>query len=120
MLARTPRRAPAASRATPLPRARPGAPPVPRPLRVTPFRALRRRDFAVYFVGNVISNCGTWFGTLAQAILVYRLTHSALLLGVLGFAQFLGTIVLAPWAGGAADRFDRRRLLALTQLVAAA
>src|SRR5262249_22234937 len=68
----------------------------------------------------LVSSCGTWFQILAQSILVYRLTGSAFLLGVVNFAQFFGTLVLAPWAGGAADRFDRRRLLAATQLVAAA
>src|SRR5207248_1059232 len=66
------------------------------------------------------SNCGTWFQNLAQAILVYRLTHSVLLIGVVNFAQFGAVILLAPWAGNAADTFDRRRLLAATQVSAAA
>lgn len=83
-------------------------------------RALRRRDFAVYFVGNLVSNCGTWFGALSMSILVFRLTHSALLLGVVNFAQFIAVLLLAPWAGGAADRYDRRRLLVTTQVVSAA
>jgi MFS family permease len=82
-------------------------------------RVLRQRDFGAYFVGNLTSNCGTWFQNLAQAILIYRLTGSAFLLGVVNFAQFFGVIVLAPWAGSAADRYDRRRLLIVTQLVAA-
>ncbi|HSP72108.1 MAG TPA: MFS transporter, partial [Gaiellaceae bacterium] len=79
------------------------------------FRLLRHRDFAPYFVGNAVSSSGTWFQNLAAALLVYRLTHSALLLGVLNFAQFAAIIFLAPWTGAAADRFDRRKLLLVTQ-----
>jgi len=79
-------------------------------------RVLRRRNFWPYFVGSLLSNCGTWFQNIAQAILVYRLTGSTLLVGVVNFAQFVGVFVLAPWAGGAADRFDRRALLVVTQV----
>jgi MFS family permease len=79
---------------------------------------LTDRNFWPYFAGNVLSNCGTWFQNLAQALLVFRLTGSTLLVGVVNFAQFVGTLVLAPWAGAAADRYDRRRLLLVTQLVA--
>lgn len=88
--------------------------------RGSPLRALRHRDFWPYFAGNLLSNCGTWFQNLAQALLVYRLTGSTLLVGVVNFAQFVGTFVLAPWAGSAADQFDRRRLLVTTQAVAIA
>jgi MFS family permease len=80
------------------------------------FRLLRQRDFGPYFVGNAVSSSGTWFQNLAAALLVYRLTHSALLLGVLNFAQFAAIVVLAPWTGAAADRFDRRKLLLVTQV----
>jgi len=76
--------------------------------------------FFTYFVGNLLSNCGTWIQNIAQSILVYRLTHSSLLVGVTNFSQFAGVTVLAPWSGRAADRFDRRRLIVLTQLVAVA
>jgi MFS family permease len=79
------------------------------------FRLLGDRNFAPYFWGNLLSNCGTWFQTLAQAILVYRLTGSAFLLGLVGFAQFAGVFLLAPWSGSVADRFDRRRILLVTQ-----
>ena len=81
---------------------------------------LRNRNFWPYFAGNLLSNCGTWFQNIAQAILVYRLTGSTFLVGVVNFAQFVGVFVLAPWAGSAADRFDRRRLVVVTQVVAAA
>jgi len=90
---------------------------------VGPAAALRligSRDFGPYFVGNALSSSGTWFQNLAAALLVYRLTHSAFLLGVLNVAQFAPVLLLAPWTGLAADRFDRRRLLLATQLGATA
>jgi MFS family permease len=83
-------------------------------------RVLGQRNFAPYFVGNLLSNCGTWFQNIAQALLIFRLTHSSLLVGVANFAQFAGVILLAPWAGAAADRFDRRRLIIATQVAAMA
>ena len=79
-------------------------------------RVLATRNFGPYFVGNLLSNSGTWFQNLAQGILVYRLTGSAFLLGVVGFSQFVAVFVLAPWAGAAADRFDRRLLMFWMQL----
>lgn len=79
-------------------------------------RVLGSRNFGPYFVGNLLSNSGTWFQNLAQGILVYRLTGSALMLGVVGFSQFVAVFVLAPWAGAAADRFDRRVLMRWMQL----
>jgi MFS family permease len=88
--------------------------------RTSPFAVLAQRNFAPYFAGNLLSNCGTWFQNIAQALLVFRLTHSTFLVGVVNFAQFAGVILLAPWAGVAADRFDRRRLIIATQLGALA
>src|SRR3954471_10864491 len=76
-------------------------------------------NFGPYFFGNLLSNCGAWFQNIAQAILVFRLTHSTFLVGVVNFAQFAGVFALAPWAGRAADRYDRRRLLMATQIAAA-
>ncbi len=86
----------------------------------TTLTVLADRNFGPYLAGNALSNCGTWFQTLGQSLLVYRLTHSALLLGVVNFSQFAGVFLLAPWSGPAADRFDRRRLLLATQLAATA
>lgn len=83
-------------------------------------RLIASRNFGPYFVGNALSASGTWFQNLAGALLVYRLTHSAFLLGVLNFCQFVPVLLLAPWTGSAADRFDKRRLLLATQLVATA
>lgn len=82
------------------------------------FALLRQRAFGPYFLGNALSASGTWFQNLAAALLVYRQTHSALVLGVLNFCQFLPILLLAPWAGGAADRWNRRSLLLVTQNVA--
>jgi MFS family permease len=79
---------------------------------------IRSRNFWPYFAGNAASASGTWFQNLAGAILVFRLTHSAFLLGVLAFCQFAPVLVLAPWAGSWADRFDRRLLIGVSQLVA--
>ena len=83
------------------------------------FALVRQRNFGPYFAGNALSASGTWFQNLAASLLVYRLTHSAFLLGVLNFCQFAPVLVLAPWAGSAADRFDRRRLLLIAQTTAA-
>src|SRR5207249_8324483 len=79
---------------------------------------VRERNFGPYFAGNALSASGTWFQNLAASLLVYRQTHSAFLLGVLNFCQFIPMLVLVPWTGSAADRFDRRRLLLITQSVA--
>jgi MFS family permease len=85
----------------------------------TPLEVLRSRTFGPYFLGNSLSNIGTWFQNLAAALLVFELTRSSLLVGLVNFAQFAGTFVLAPAAGSAADRFDRRKLLIVTQVGAA-
>jgi MFS family permease len=83
-------------------------------------RLIWSRRLGPYFFGNAVSATGTWFQNLASALLVYRLTHSAFLLGVLNFCNFIPILVLAPWAGAAADRFDRRRVVVVTQLVSTA
>ena len=77
---------------------------------------LTQPNFGPYFVGNLLSNCGTWFQNIAQALLIYRITGSTFMVGLASFSQFAGTIVLAPWSGEAADRFDRKRLIIGTQL----
>src|SRR5215218_6504380 len=82
------------------------------------FRVARQRNFGPYFLGNALSASGTWFQNLASALLVYRLTHSPFLLGVLSFSQFIPVLVLVPWAGAAADRYDRKQLLLVTQTAA--
>lgn len=80
---------------------------------------LRDRNVAPYLLGNLVSTSGTWFHTLAQAVLVYRLTESTLMLGVVFFAQFASVLLLAPWTGSVADRFERRRVIVTGQVAAA-
>jgi MFS family permease len=82
------------------------------------WRALRHRNFRLYFFGQTTSLMGTWMTRLATYWLVYRLTHSALLLGLVGFSGHILTFVLAPFAGVWIERVDRRRLLVWTQAIA--
>src|SRR3954463_9607557 len=79
-------------------------------------RLIGHRNFGPYFVGNAASASGTWFQNLAASLYVFERTHSPFLLGVLQFANFVPVLLLAPWGGSAADRFDRKRLLLLTQV----
>jgi MFS family permease len=81
-------------------------------------RLIGHRNFGPYFLGNASSASGTWFQNLAASLFVYRHTHSPFLLGVLQFVTFVPILVLAPWAGSAADRFDRRKLVLVSQLAA--
>ncbi|AEU37640.1 protein of unknown function DUF894 DitE [Granulicella mallensis MP5ACTX8] len=83
------------------------------------WRALRHRNFKLYFAGQSISLIGTWMTRVATSWLVYRLTKSALLLGVVGFAGQILAFVLAPVAGVIVERLDRRKLLVWTQVLAA-
>lgn len=79
------------------------------------FRALRHRNFQLFMAGQLISLIGTWMQTLAQSWLVYRLTHSAALLGAVGFATQIPVLFLGPVAGIVADRHRRRRIVIATQ-----
>ncbi|TAL36220.1 MAG: MFS transporter [Spirochaetes bacterium] len=79
------------------------------------FRALENPNFRLFYIGQGISLVGTWMQQLAMSWLVYRLTGSALMLGVIGFAGQIPALVLVPVAGMLADRFDRRAILVLTQ-----
>jgi MFS family permease len=78
-------------------------------------RAFRHRNYRLFFAGQIVSLCGTFLSQVAIAWLVYRLTHSAWLLGVVGFAGQIPMFLLAPFAGVWVDRWDRRRLLVVTQ-----
>jgi len=81
-------------------------------------RLIVHRNFGPYFVGNAASASGTWFQNLAASLYVFEHTHSPFLLGVLQFGNFIPVLLLSPWGGSAADRFDRKRLLILTQVAA--
>lgn len=82
-------------------------------------RALRHRNYRLYFSGQSLSLIGSWITRVAQSWLVYRLTGSALLLGLVGFASQIPTFFLAPFAGVWLDRLDRHRVLVVTQALAA-
>src|SRR5580692_9049892 len=81
-------------------------------------RALRHRNYRLFFTGQSISLIGTWLTKVATAWLVYRLTGSAWLLGVVGFAGQIPTFLLAPLAGVLVDRWNRQRVLLATQTIA--
>ena len=82
------------------------------------WRALRHRNFRLFFGGQSISLIGTWMTRIATAWLVYRLTKSSLLLGTVSFAGQIPTFLLAPFAGVLVDRMDRRKVLIWTQVLA--
>jgi MFS family permease len=78
-------------------------------------RALGHRNYQLFFGGQLISLIGTWMQNVAQAWLVYRLTHSSALLGAVGFVGQIPVFLLA-WLGGmAADRYNRRKIVIATQ-----
>jgi len=86
-------------------------------LRTGLLRALRHRNYRLFFGGQSVSLAGTWITRIATSWLVYRLTGSALLLGIVGFCGQIPTLFLAPVAGVFVDRWDRRRVLVVTQVL---
>jgi MFS family permease len=81
------------------------------------FRALRHRNYRLYFFGQLTSLAGTWMQSAAQAWLVLKLTNSATMLGVVSFAQFTPILLVGLFAGVIVDRVDRRRLIITTQIL---
>jgi MFS family permease len=79
-------------------------------------RALRHRNFQLFFSGQLISLIGTWMQSVAQAWLVYHMTGSALLLGSVSFASQFPVFLVAPFGGITADRVNRQRLVIATQI----
>ena len=79
-------------------------------------RALRHRNFQLFFSGQLVSLIGTWMQSVAQSWLVYRLTGSALLLGSVGFASQIPVFLFAPLGGITADRVNRRHIVIGTQV----
>lgn len=79
------------------------------------FRALRSRNYRLYFSGQLFSVIGTWMQNIALSWYVYHLTDSSFYLGLISFMNLIPTLVLTPFAGVIADRFDKRRILVLTQ-----
>lgn len=82
-------------------------------------RALRHRNYRLFFGGQSASLIGTWITRVATSWLVYRLTGSELLLGVVAFAGQIPLLILAPFGGVLGDRWDRRRILVATQVLSA-
>ena len=78
-------------------------------------RAFRHRNYRLFFGGQTISLVGTWMQTVAQSWLVYRLTGSAVLLGFVGFASQIPVFLMAPIGGSVADRYNRHRIIVITQ-----
>jgi MFS family permease len=79
------------------------------------FRALKHRNYRLFFWGQGVSLVGTWMQQIAISWLVYRMTGSAFLLGLVGFVGMIPTFVFTPLAGVFADRHDRRTMLIITQ-----
>jgi MFS family permease len=83
-------------------------------------RALRHRNYRLFFAGQLVSLVGTWMTSVAMSWLVYRLTHSPLLLGAVSFSGQLPAFLVGPLAGVLVDRWERRRVLVITQVLAMA
>src|SRR5438876_2004732 len=99
-------------------RSQPTEPPGPRkssPQLPAMFRALRHRNYRLFFSGQIISLVGTWMQSVAQSWLVYRLTGSSLLLGLVGFASQIPVFLLGSIGGAVADRYSRHRIVIATQ-----
>jgi MFS family permease len=83
--------------------------------KASPFRSLRHRNVRVYFFGLLLSNVGTWLQFTATSLLIYRINNRATDAGLNTMFQFLPMLVLGAWAGGFADRHDRRTITMWTQ-----
>lgn len=82
-------------------------------------RAFRNRDFAIFWTGALASNTGSWVQNLAVPYVLYELTESAFWVGLATFTQFIPVMLLGPLAGSIADRYDRRKVLLVTQTLMA-
>src|SRR3954469_1942207 len=78
-------------------------------------RAFRHRNYRLFFAGQLVSLVGTFLSQVAIAWLVFRLTRSALYLGIIGFAGQIPMLLVTPVAGVWVDRLNRQRLLVITQ-----
>src|SRR5256885_11344238 len=89
-----------------------GLAPAPPPMRLG---ALRHRDFRLFWIGQLVSQIGTWMQSVAQAWLVLELTQSPLQLGIVSALQFTPVLFLSPIGGALSDRFAKRRVLPISQ-----
>jgi MFS family permease len=83
-------------------------------------RALRHRNYRLFFAGQGVSLVGTWVTRVATSWLVYRLTQSAWMLGLVSFFGLVPTLLFGPAAGVLVDRWDRHRVLVVTQFLSTA
>lgn len=81
------------------------------------FRALQHRNFCLFFAGQLVSRTGYWMQGMAQAWLVYRLSQSSFMLGMVAFAGQIPAVVLGPFGGVVADRFSRYKICFYTQIL---
>ncbi|MDQ0639613.1 MFS family permease [Pedobacter sp. W3I1] len=81
------------------------------------FRSLRHYNYRLFFTGQAISLIGTWMQRVAISWLVYRLTGSAFLLGLITFLSLIPSLVLAPYAGSYVDRHNKYKILVITQVI---
>ena len=88
-----------------------------KPQRPTAFRALRHRNYKLWFFGQGLSLIGTWMQSMAQQVLVYRLTGSASALGIVSFMTVLPLLPLTLWGGSLSDRVSKRGILLVTQIL---
>ncbi|WP_219226763.1 MFS transporter [Pedobacter antarcticus] len=84
---------------------------------MTLFRSLKSPNFKLFFYGQSISLIGTWMQKTAVSWLVYQLTGSAILLGVVGFVSLIPSLFLSPYAGSLVDRHNRYKILVITQII---
>lgn len=85
----------------------------------TSLQLLGDRRFGPYLGANFVSNLGNWFQNVAAGIVVYEITGSNTLVGMVSVFQFLATLTLSPWSGSLADRRDRRKMMVLAQTISA-
>src|SRR5664279_1752988 len=82
------------------------------------FSALRIPGIRIYMTGQVFNFLGDWMQQTAQAWLVWELTHKATALGIVAFLSQIPYFIFGPWVGAFSDRFDRKKILLLTQILA--
>ena len=80
------------------------------------FSSLSSRNYRLYFIGQGVSLIGTWIGNVALSWLVYRLTGSVFLLGLVGFTNQIPMLILSPITGVLTDRYNRHKLMLLSQI----
>ncbi|MFI5176726.1 MAG: MFS transporter, partial [Terriglobia bacterium] len=86
-------------------------------VRPSAFQALKAPNYRAFWIGSFLSNTGTWMQSVAQGWLVLQLTNSAFWLGLVGFASSLPSLIFSLMGGVLADRFNRRKLLFVTQTI---